>query len=59
MSSQKLPGAVPAHFSQGDVEQLVTQLNSQGQFASFDLSSTVFNFMLPRGSVLNDNGAPG
>jgi len=59
MSSQTLPGPVPAHFSQGDVEQLVTQLNSQGRFSSFDLSSTVFNFVLPRGAVLNDNRSPG
>jgi hypothetical protein len=59
MSSQKLPGPVPADFSQGDVEQLVTQLNGQGKFGSFDLSSTVFNFMLPRGTVLNDNAAAG
>ena len=59
MSSQKLPGPIPAHFSQGDVEQLVMQLNSQGKFSGFDLSSTVFNFMLPRGTVLNDNASPG
>jgi len=59
IASQKLPGAVPMHFSQGDVEQLVGQLNAQGKLSGFDLSSTVFNFMLPRGTVLNDNAAPG
>jgi hypothetical protein len=59
ISSQKLPGPVPTHFSQGDVEQLVSQLDSQGKLSSFDLSSTVFNFMLPRGTVLNDNSLPG
>jgi hypothetical protein len=59
MPSQKLPGPVPTTFSQGDVEQLVSQLNTQGKFSGFDLSSTVFNFMLPRGTVLNDNPAPG
>jgi hypothetical protein len=59
MPSQKLPGPVPTHFSQGDVEQLVSQLNTQGKLSGFDLSSTVFNFMLPRGTVLNDNSAPG
>jgi hypothetical protein len=56
--SQKLPGAAPARMSQGDVEQLVTSLHTQGKFSGFDLSSTVFNFMLPRGTVLNDNPAP-
>ena len=59
MSSQKLPGSGPANFSQGDVEQLVSQLSGQGKFSGFDLSSTVFNFMLPRGTVLNDDALPG
>jgi hypothetical protein len=53
--SQKLPGPAPAVVSQGDVEQLVSDLDGQGKFAGFDLTSTVFNFMLPRGTVLNDN----
>ncbi|HKA56822.1 MAG TPA: hypothetical protein VKJ47_24520 [Candidatus Binatia bacterium] len=57
--SQTLPGPAPARMSQGDVEQLVSTLFAQGQFANFDLSSTVFNFLLPRGTVLNDNPAPG
>ena len=59
VASQKLPGPVPAHISQGDVEQLVGDLHTQGKLAGFDLSTTVFNFMLPRGTVLNDNPAPG
>jgi hypothetical protein len=54
-----LPGAAPATMSQGDVEQLVTDLNTSGRFDGFDLTSTVFNFMLPRGTVLNDNPAKG
>jgi hypothetical protein len=59
VASQKLPGPVPAHMSQGDVEQLVRDLHTQGKFTGFDLGSTVFNFMLPRGTVLNDNPARG
>ena len=59
VASQKLPGPVPAHISQGDVEQLVSNLHTQGKLAGFDLSTAVFNFMLPRGTVLNDNPAPG
>jgi hypothetical protein len=57
--SMVLPGAAPATMSQGDVEQLVTDLNTSGRFNGFDLTSTVFNFMLPRGTVLNDNPAKG
>ena len=56
--SQVLPGSAPSIVSQGDVENLVQQLFTQGQFANFDLTSTLFNFMLPSGTVLNDNPAP-
>ncbi len=58
-SSQTLAGSPPPHVSQGDIEQLVTTLQAEGKFAGFDLGSTVFNFMLPRGTILNDNPAPG
>lgn len=57
--SQKLPGPAPRRMSQGDVEQLVGELYQQRMFAGFDLSSTVFNFMLSRGTILNDNPQPG
>jgi len=56
--SQVLPGSAPSVMSQGDVENLVQQLDGQGLFNGFDLTSTVFNFMLPSGIVLNDNPAP-
>ena len=50
--SHTLPGTRPSQFSQGDVELLVKSLFQQGAFAGFDLSSTLFNFMLPSGAVL-------
>jgi hypothetical protein len=53
--SRILPGSNPAAFSQGDVEKLLSDLHNQGALAGFDLGSTVFNFMLPRGTVLNTN----
>lgn len=56
--SEKLPGPAPATFSQGDVEALVASMASQGKFGGRDLTSTVFNFMLPPGTVLNDNAGP-
>jgi hypothetical protein len=59
VASQKLPGPVPARMSQGDIEQLVGTLHAAGKFGGFDLGATVFNFMLPRSTVLNDNPAPG
>jgi len=57
--SEKLPGPAPVRMSQGDVEGLVSDLFGQGKFDGFDLGSTVFNVMLPRGVVLNDNPQPG
>jgi len=57
--SQTLSGPAPGQMSQGDVEQLVSKLYQQGNFGGVDLSSTVFNFMLPRGTILNDNAQPG
>jgi len=58
-SSEKLAGPKPARMSQGDVENLVRDLSTQGKFTKYDLSSTVFNFMLPRGTILDDNPQPG
>ena len=51
--SQTLPGTGPQIISQGDVEQLVTTLHNDGKLDGHDLTSTVFNFMLPPGTVLN------
>jgi hypothetical protein len=57
--SQTLPSPAPVQMSQGDVEQLVRALFSQGKLMGFDPPATMFSFMLPRGTVLNDNPAPG
>jgi hypothetical protein len=40
------------------VEGLVSQLFGNGTLNGFDLSRTVFNFMLPSGTVLNTDEAP-
>jgi len=53
--SHVLPGTPPKKFSQGDVEKLVASLFGMGSLNGFKFPATVFNFMLPRGSVLNDN----
>jgi hypothetical protein len=56
--SKVLPGTPPAIVSQGDVEGLVRTLHAAGQLDGFPLDSTVFNFMLPSGTVLNTDEAP-
>jgi hypothetical protein len=57
--SEMLTGPAPATVSQTDIEALVNTLAGQGKFAASDLNSTVFNFMLPPGTVLNDNTTGG
>jgi hypothetical protein len=55
VGSQFLAGARPTIVSQGDVEDLVTRLFAAGKLNGADFGSTVFNFLLPSGSILNDN----
>ena len=56
-ASQILPGSAPQVISQGDVEQLVTTFHNGGKVTGRDLTSTLFNFMLPPGTVLNTDTA--
>ena len=50
--SEILQGAKPKSVGESDVQSQVKQLLKKGSLAGFDLSSTIFNFMLPSGSVL-------
>jgi hypothetical protein len=56
--SQILAGPPPAVVSQGDVENLVSTMCNTGQLDNFDLSTTVVNFMLPSGTILNTDVNP-
>ena len=56
--SSILAGPPPSTVSQGDVENLVRGLFRNGALDSFDLSSTVFNFLLPKGTLLTTDEAP-
>lgn len=51
--SQSLSGNFPERFYKDDVEKLVNDLFSQGKLDGQDFKDTVFNFMLPRGTMLN------
>ena len=53
--SKALSGPAPSTVSQTDIEAVVSSLASKGEFSGANLASTVFNFMLPPGTVLNDN----
>lgn len=56
--SAKLPGPAPAVMSQGDTEALILSMAANGKFQGRNLDTTVFNYMLSPGTVLNDNAAP-
>jgi hypothetical protein len=56
--SKTLAGSPPKVFSQGDVENLVQELFAAGTLDGFDFPSTLFNFMLPSGTILNTDQAP-
>ena len=53
--SHPLVGPAPVAFSQGDVEALIQQMIQKGALTAVDFASTVLNFLLPPGTVLNDD----
>jgi hypothetical protein len=55
--SEPLPGPAPAVVSQGDIEARIAELDAQGKFKSYDLTTTVLVFLLPPGTVLNTDAA--
>jgi hypothetical protein len=57
-SSEILSGAHPSVVSQGDVESLLRSLHLRGNLSNFAFGLTVFNFLLPSGTVLNTDSAP-
>jgi hypothetical protein len=56
--SKTLPGPAPQTVSKGDVEDMIRVLHDQGMLDGFDFPSTVFNLMLPRGTVLTTDLEP-
>jgi hypothetical protein len=58
LASDVLAGTPPAVVSQADVENMVRDLYKNGKLATFDLASTVFDFLLPSGTVLNTDTTP-
>ena len=54
LPSHPLVGYVPKTVTQGDVHYCLSYLYDQGFLTKYDLSKTVFNFLLPPGTILND-----
>jgi len=52
LPSHPLVGYTPKHVSRGDIQNMIAFLHRQGFLESFDLQKTVFNLLLPPGTVL-------
>ncbi len=50
-----LDGSPPSTVNQSDAEQMITNLYQGGKLQGYDLANTVFNLMLPSGTVLTDD----
>jgi hypothetical protein len=59
VASRVLEGPLPAKVYRDTVEGFVAGLDQQNGLSGFDLTSSVFCFMLPRGVVLVDGNSPG
>lgn len=58
LPSHPLVGYSPGTVSRGDIQNMIGWLHHRGFLRSFDLQNTVFNLLLPPGSVLTvDNRA--
>ncbi|MFO1020432.1 MAG: hypothetical protein U0903_07020, partial [Planctomycetales bacterium] len=57
LPSHPLVGYKPGTVSQGDVHYYLAYLYQQGYLKNYDLNTTIFNFLLPPGTVLNDESA--
>ena len=52
LPSHPLVGYTPKTVTRGDIQNFITYLHTQGFLHSFDLRNTIFNLMLPPGTVL-------
>ena len=58
LPSHPLVGYTPKTVTRGDIQNYAAYLHQQGFLKSYDLKNTVFNFLLPPGTVLTaDSGA--
>jgi hypothetical protein len=57
--SEVLDGPLPARVYRGTVEGFVAALERSGSLSALPPTSTVVNFLLPRGVLLSDKAGPG
>jgi hypothetical protein len=54
LGSQVLAGSAPTEVSQTSLESYISYLDQTGFFQGANLQSTVFNFVLPEGTILSE-----
>lgn len=58
LASHPLVGYTPKTVTRGDIQLIIEWLHRQGFLKTFDLKNTVFNLMLPSGTVLTADNRP-
>lgn len=58
LASHPLTGPRPQTVSRGDIQHYMQYFADQGYLKSYDLNSTIFNVLLPPGTILNENDLP-
>jgi hypothetical protein len=56
--SHPLTGPKPTTVSRGDLQIYMQYFFDKGYLNSYDLNSTIFNFLLPPGTILNEEALP-
>ncbi len=57
-ASHPLTGPKPQTVSRGDIQRYMQYFADKGYLNSYDLNSTIFNYLLPPGTILNDEDLP-
>ena len=58
LASHPLTGPKPQTVSRGDIQRYMQYYSDKGYLNSYPLDSTIFNFLLPPGTILNDEDQP-
>jgi hypothetical protein len=58
LASHPLTGPSPQRVSRGEIQHYMQYFADQGYLSRYDLNSTIFNFLLPPGTILNDEDLP-
>lgn len=58
LAPHPLVGFKPSVVSRGDIQHYMEYLADEGYLQGYDLSSTIFNFLLPPGTILTDEDQP-